>query len=174
MDVRSPLSIIVAVAENGVIGRDGQLPWRLSRDLQRFKRLTMGHTLIMGRKTYDSIGRLLPGRQTIVVTRNPDWELEGGWVRHSLPAALSAAAGDAEPFVVGGASLYEPALPLATRLYMTRVAAHIDGDVRFPDVDWDQWTRESSEFFPADERNDYPHQFEVYTRVAAADADAPG
>ncbi|MEM8679028.1 MAG: dihydrofolate reductase [Planctomycetota bacterium] len=159
-----PLSIIVAVAENGVIGVDGELPWHLSRDLQRFKRLTMGHAIIMGRKTYDSIDRLLPGRQTIVVTRNRSWELPGGIVRHDLPAAVQAAGDDPEPFVIGGASLYALALPLANRLYLTRVAAQVEGDVTFPEVDWTRWALLSTESFAADARNDFPSRLEIYAR----------
>src|ERR1700742_580843 len=125
------ISIIVAVAENGVIGRDGQLPWRLSADLQRFKRLTMGHTMIMGRRTWESIGRPLPGRRTIVVTRQTNYSVaEGVQTAASLDDALAIAetTGEREVFVVGGAELYNEALPQAGRLFFTEVAADVEGD----------------------------------------------
>lgn len=164
IDSEFRLSIIAAVAENGVIGRSGQLPWRLSADLQRFKRLTMGHAIIMGRKTYESINRLLPGRQTVVITAQQDWQLPGGQVCHDFEAALDLTREDAEPFVIGGASVYRQAWPRAGRLYLTRVEAEVEGDVRFPEIDWDDWERSSSERFEADERNEFPHRFEVYVR----------
>lgn len=163
------ISIIVAVAENGVIGRGGELPWRLSADLQRFKRLTMGHTIIMGRRTWESIGRPLPGRRTIVVTRQSDYRTNAADVTvvSSLDAALSTAekAGEVEAFIVGGAELYRDALSRADRLYVTRVLAKVDGDTWFPDVDWSKWRKVESELTHADEKNDYPAQFEVHERV---------
>jgi dihydrofolate reductase len=163
------ISIIVAVAENGVIGRGGELPWRLSADLQRFKRLTLGHTIIMGRRTWESIGRPLPGRRTVIVTRQIDYRVEfpDVTVVPSLRTALEAAAetSDAETFVIGGAELFREALPQAQRLYYTRVLANVDGDTRFPQVDWGAWRKVESELTHANEKNDYPTRFEIYERV---------
>jgi dihydrofolate reductase len=163
------VSIIVAMAENGVIGRGGELPWRLSADLRRFKRLTMGHTIIMGRRTWESIGRPLPGRRTVVVTRQPDYRVDFADVAvvSGLDQALQVAedAGDSEAFIIGGAELYRDALPRANRLYFTRVRANVEGDTRFPDIDWTEWRMTESELFHADEKNDYPSKFEIHERV---------
>src|SRR3954452_22634299 len=126
------VSLIAAVAENGVIGRDGGLPWHLSDDLRRFKRLTMGHTMVMGRRTWESIGRPLPGRRTVVVTRQSAYTVDADDVQvaHSLAAAVECAAssGDDEAFIIGGAELYRDAIAAADRLYITRVHASVDGD----------------------------------------------
>jgi len=165
-----PLSIIAAVAESGVIGRDGTLPWHLSADLQRFKRLTMGHTMIMGRRTWESIARPLPGRRTIVVSRQTDYKTDFDEVlhaaslgqAHSLAQELEGAA--TEIFVIGGAGIYREALPLVDRLYLTRVQAHVDGDAYFPDYDKNDWRCVESDQHEADARNDHPYCFEVYRR----------
>ncbi len=163
------LSIIVAVSENGVIGRDGGLPWHLSADLQRFKRLTMGHTIVMGRRTWESIGRVLPGRTMIVVSRQADYHVpvEGICVANSLEDALqiAAAAGEDETFIVGGAELYREALSRADRLYLTRVHAQIDGDTQFPQFDSSEWQLVSNEQHPANAKNDHSYSFEVYERT---------
>ncbi len=132
------VTIVAAVARNGVIGVDGALPWRLPGDLRRFKDLTMGHTLVMGRRTYESIGRPLPGRRTVVVTRNPDWSAEGVVVASSVEKAL-AVAGDSQIFVVGGAEVYAQALEVADVLELTEVEADPDGDTHFPPVRWTEW-----------------------------------
>lgn len=132
------LSLIAAVAANGVIGSDNALPWRLPEDLKRFKALTLGHPVIMGRKTYESIGRPLPGRRNIVVTRNASYRAEGAVVVTSLPAAVAAAQSD-EAFVIGGAELYATALPLADRLQLTEIDAAYEGDTWFPAIDRGQW-----------------------------------
>jgi dihydrofolate reductase len=162
------ISIIVAVAENGVIGRQGQLPWRLSGDLQRFKRLTMGHTIVMGRRTWESIGRALPGRQTVVVSRNSEYRVRTAGVEQvgSLDDALrvAEAGGETEAFVVGGAELYREALGQADRIYLTRVHAAVGGDTYFPNVDWENWQLVESEEHGSDEKNEYAHGFEVYDR----------
>ncbi len=162
------LSIIVAAAENGVIGRDGQLPWRLAADLQRFKRLTMGHAVLMGRKTFESIGRPLPGRRMIVITRQPDYEAAGVEIAHSLEEAYRRAAeqGDNEAFIIGGAEIFRQALPHADRLYFTQVQATIDGDVFFPPFDRADWRLISQEEHPADAKNDHPFAFQTYERNA--------
>jgi dihydrofolate reductase len=163
------VSIVVAVAENGVIGRDGELPWHLSADLQRFKRITMGHTIIMGRRTWESIGRPLPGRKSIVVSRQSDYRtgFENVTRVGSLDDALqlAAASGDEEAFIIGGAELYREALLRADGLHVTRVRANVDGDTRFPAVDWDRWQFAKGEEHVADEANDYNYSFEVYERT---------
>lgn len=140
------LSLIVAFANHHVIGINNTLPWHLPEDLKRFRALTMGHHIIMGRKTYESLGRLLPGRTTIIVTRNKDYQVEGALIAHSLQAAWILAAGDAEPFVIGGAELYQEALKLATKLYVTEVHADFAGDAFFADIDltiWQETAREA-------------------------------
>lgn len=137
------VTLVAAVAANGVIGADGDLPWHLPEDFAHFKSLTMGHPMIMGRATFDSIGRALPGRTTIVVTRNPDWTAEGVEVAANLEAALERARElDEDIFIVGGAQIYEQALAadLVDLLCITRVAASPEGDVRFPAVDWERWS----------------------------------
>lgn len=133
------LSLIVAHANNRVIGHNNQLPWHLPEDLKRFKSLTMRHHIMMGRKTYESLGRLLPGRTTVIVTRDPDYKVEGAKVVHSIPEALAACAGDNEPFLIGGAELYSQALPFVTRLYLTRVFAQVKGDAFFPELEMSDW-----------------------------------
>ncbi len=134
------LSLIVAFANNQVIGINNTLPWHLPEDLKRFRALTMGHHIIMGRKTYESLGRLLPGRTTVIVTRNKDFKIDGALIAHSLQAALALAAGDAEPFVIGGAEFYKEGIELATKLYITEVHADFAGDAFFPQIDLDEWS----------------------------------
>lgn len=126
------LSVIVAVAENGVIGRDNTLPWHLPEDLKRFKALTMGHPIVMGRKTFESIGKPLPGRQNIVVSRNPAYAPAGVTVAGDLKSALAAAEASDEVFVIGGAALFEEALNRADRVYLTKIHRSYEGDVHFP------------------------------------------
>lgn len=157
------LSIIVAMADDGVIGRDGDLPWRLPADLRFFKRITMGHHLVMGRRTYESIGRPLPGRSTIVLSRDRELIVPGCLVAHDLPQAVAQAeaAGDDEVFVAGGAEVYARALPLADRLYLTRVWARVEGDTRFPDYEGSEWVEVSREEHAVDER--HPHRFSILT-----------
>ena len=137
-----PVTIVAAVARNGVIGVDGRLPWRLPDDLRRFKKLTLGHVLVMGRKTYESIGHPLPGRTTVVVTRNARWDSGSDEVvvAAGVPEAIAAATAiDDEVFVVGGAQVYAAALPVTHRIELTLVDAEPDGDTTFPDVDWGEW-----------------------------------
>ncbi len=166
-----PLALIAAVADNGVIGRGGELPWRLSADLRRFKSLTMGHPIIMGRRTWESLRRPLPGRTSIVVTRQPRFDAGFPEVRVAadLSAALGQAAaapgGDKLAFVIGGSQVYAAALPHATRLYLTRVLASVEGDAFFPPLDMREWRLLSGENYAADEKNDYAHAFEVYERI---------
>jgi dihydrofolate reductase len=145
---RPRVSLIAAVAANGVIGRDGALPWHLPEDLKRFKALTLGHHIVMGRKTYESIGRLLPGRTTVIVTRRHDYAVPGAIVAASLAEAIARCAEDDEVFVIGGAQIYQAALPLADRLYLTEVKAAVDGDTCFPAFDRRQWRERSREALP--------------------------
>ena len=141
----SNLSIIVAKANNNVIGINNTLPWHLPEDLKRFRALTMGHHIIMGRKTYESLGRLLPGRTTVIVTRNKDYKVEGALIAHSLQAACLLVADDAEPFLIGGAQLYKDGLALANKIYMTEVKADFAGDAFFETLseDWLETNRDS-------------------------------
>lgn len=139
-DDRKPrLSLIAAVAANGVIGADNALPWRLPEDLKRFKALTLGHPVIMGRKTFESIGKPLPGRTTVIVTRDSGYRVEGCLTATSIDAAIAACAGEPEIFFVGGAELYAQVLPRADRLYLTEIQADYAGDAWFPAFDRDAW-----------------------------------
>ncbi len=160
------VSIIVAMAENNVIGRDMDLPWHISADLKRFKALTMGHHIVMGRKTYESIGRLLPGRTTVIITRQENYQVEGAVVVNSLEEAQAVATGDSELFIIGGGQIYELALSSADKLHVTRVHTEVDGDTRFPQVPWDNWTLVNTERHSADEKNDYDYTFESYQKVS--------
>jgi dihydrofolate reductase len=158
------LSLIVAVAENGVIGNRGELPWRLSADLRRFRELTMGHHVIMGRKTYESLGRPLPGRTLIVITRQGDYDARGALVAASLDEALRLASGDPEPFVIGGAEIFREAFSRADRIYQTIVHARPEGDVFFPPWDESQWRIISEESRAADDKNQFYCTFRVLER----------
>ncbi len=158
------LSIIAAVASNGVIGRKGGLPWRLPEDLRRFKRLTMGHFLVVGRKTFESIGRPLPGRRIVVLSRRAAWHPPGVIVVHTLDEALRhvASAGEGEEvFIGGGAEVYAETLPIAERLYLTRIEREIPGDTFFPEFDEAAWSLVRRERHP---KADLPHTFLVYER----------
>ncbi|WP_157015792.1 dihydrofolate reductase [Mesorhizobium xinjiangense] len=168
------VAIVVAAAENGVIGRDGGMPWRLSTDLKRFKALTTGHSVIMGRKTFDSIGKPLPNRVSIVVTRNRDWSAAGVSRASSLDEALAIAGGQMQPggdetvFVLGGGEIYREALPRADRVHFTHVLAEIDGDTIFPQLDEAQWRLVAREDVPAGENDTFPTRYAVYERRNAA------
>ena len=133
------LSLIVAVAHHGVIGVNNTLPWHLPEDLKRFRALTMGHHIIMGRKTHESLNRLLPGRTHVIVTRNPNYKVEGALVAHSLQEAITLCADDPEVFVIGGAELFKDALERADTLYLTEIDAEYAGDVFFPTFDASAW-----------------------------------
>ncbi len=133
------LSIIVAMAQNRTIGVNNTLPWRCSEDLKHFKSLTMGHHMIMGRKTFDSIGKALPGRTTVVVTRDKNLKIEGCLIAHSLPDAIKLCAGDTETFIVGGADIYAQSLQLADTLYITEIQQDVEGDAHFPFFDINAW-----------------------------------
>ena len=162
---RSRLSIIVAMAKNRVIGAAGRIPWHLPNELQLFKRVTMGHHIIMGRKTYESIGRLLPGRTTVIVTRQPDYRVPGAVVAHSLDAAVAACGADEEIFVIGGGELYREVLSRADRIYLTTVDAEPAGDTFMPEMNAADWRESSGESFGADDRHPHAYRFSVYDRV---------
>lgn len=174
MSTKTSLAVILAAAQNGVIGRQQQLPWSLSRDLQRFKQITMGAPLIMGRLTFQSLGRFLPGRQHLVISRQHDpsewWPLdtppEQGLVFSSFSDAWDYGRGTNRPFVfaIGGRAVFEAALPLAQRLYFTRVLADVEGDVRMPPIDWREWELLESQRQAADERNEFDFVLEEYRR----------
>lgn len=180
MSAEPTIAIIAAVAENGVIGRDGDMPWRLSTDLKRLKAITLGHPVIMGRKTFASIGRPLPGRLNIVVTRDRDWQADGVLAVGSLGAAIDLATAhleshepdpddpDADPprdvFILGGGEIYAQALPLADRLHLTHVLADIVGDTHFPEVNPKNWEQTHAEDVPAGDRDSHPTRYVVYQR----------
>lgn len=158
-------SIVVAVARGGVIGDAGGLPWHLPADLKRFRAITMGKPIVMGRKTHESIGRALPGRHNIVISRHPERIARGCTVMPSLQAALIFADSGEEVMIIGGARLYREALPRARRLYLTEVHADARGDVYFPDIDRGQWREIERQERPADDQNGHPLSFLILERV---------
>jgi dihydrofolate reductase len=160
------LSIITAMAANRVIGVENRLPWHLPEDLQHFKALTMGHHIVMGRKTYDSIGKPLPGRHTIIITRNVDYAVPGCIAVNSIDAALIVADGDSEVFFVGGAELYAQALPLVDRMYITEIKRDFPGDAKFPQFDPSRWNEVSREKHIANGSEPFEYHFVVYDRKA--------
>ena len=157
-------SLVVAVAENGVIGRDNQLPWRLPEDLAYFKRVTMGHPVLMGRRTYESIGRPLPGRRNIVVTNNREFSAPGCIVVHSLEEAWKAAGDADEVSIIGGTALFQATLPLADRIHLTEVQASVEGDTFFPHFDRREWRETEVMRHGADARHAYPFRIVVLDR----------
>lgn len=159
-----PLHMVVAVADNHVMGLSDGLPWRLSHDLQRFKRLTIGHTMLMGRRTFDSIGRVLPGRTTIVLTRQPGYEATGAWVANGIEAALERLPANTIPFVVGGAEIYRAAWPHVGAVHITRVRAQVPGDTYLDPIDLSEFRRVELEHVPADAKNDWPSDYEFWVR----------
>ena len=167
------LSLILAQSENRVLGRDNDLPWHLPADLKRFKKLTVGHTMVMGRKTWESIGRPLPRRRSLVLSRDPDFRAEGAEVFRDLDEALAAAPGE-EVFVIGGASLFAESLPRADRLYLTWVHADVEGDVFCPELDLSAFERIESTRHPADARHAYAFTFETWHRSDGPHLDAVG
>lgn len=159
------LAMIVAASENNVIGFNGDLPWRLSADLKRFKELTMGHHIIMGRKTFESIGRLLPGRTTVILTRQSGFEFAGAKTVNSIKAAISICKHDDPPFVTGGAEIYRIALPLVTEIHLTRVHAVLEGDTVLPEIDWQRWELVDEQRHLGDQKNNFDYSFETYHRL---------
>lgn len=158
------LSLVVAASSNNVIGRDGGLPWHLPDDLRQFKRLTMGKAVIMGRNTYESIGRPLPDRRNIVMTRNADYVADGCDVVSSVSEAIDALEGAEEAMIIGGGQVYRDFLPLADRIYLTRVQAEVEGDTYFPEIDEATWRLVSSEHHGADEKHRYAFDVMVFER----------
>lgn len=158
------VSLIVAMAKNRVIGINNTLPWHLPADLKHFRTLTMGHHIVMGRKTYDSIGKPLPGRTSVVVTRNRDLQIAGCTVAHTLEQAIAACSGDDEIFVVGGAELYAQALAIADKLYITEIRKDVPGDAYFPVIDHDEWQETSREVHKQQEPLPLEYHFATYHR----------
>ena len=160
------VSLIAAMDKRRGIGRDNQLPWRLSADLKKFRELTMGHHIVVGRKTFESIGRPLPGRQMIIVTRDRNFKAEGCAICHSLAEAIDLARsrGESELFVCGGAEIYQHSIALADRLYLTFVDAEIVADTFFPEFNQLDWEERESVFHPADEKNEFPFTFKLLVR----------
>jgi len=159
------ISIIVAMDQNRVIGSDNALPWHLPADLKHFKAMTVGKPIIMGRKTWESLPGKLPGRTHIIITANPDYAVEGCVVVHSLEAALEAAGDALEVMIVGGAMLYQQALPLADRLYLTLVETQVEGDARFPEYNPSQWRELERQRHSSDEKNPFAYSFLTLSRI---------
>ena len=158
------LAIIVAMAANRTIGINNTMPWRIPEDLRHFKALTMGHHMIMGRKTFDSIGKPLPGRSTVVVTRDRNLKIDGCVMAHSLGDAIAACAGDEKIFVVGGAELYQQAIPLVDTLYITEIRQDMEGDAHFPDFNRDAWQEMSREIRHQETPQPLEYHFVIYRR----------
>lgn len=160
------LSLLVAAAENNVIGKDNQLPWHLPNDLKYFKNLTWGMPILMGRKTFDSIGKPLPGRKSVVITRNKDWQQENVEVVHSVEEAIAFAKQEdvKEIFVIGGAEIFNTSFDQADRIYLTRVHQEVEGDAFFPAIDESKWQMVKAKHCEADEKNAYAHTFQVWER----------
>lgn len=158
------ISLIVALANNYCIGNNNQLPWRQSADLQHFKKLTLGKPVIMGRKTFESIGRPLPNRPNSIITRDKNYSAPGCEIYHSLEAALTAYKNSPEVMIIGGAQIFEQALPLATRMYLTWIDTTIDGDAFFPQFNKNAWQEVSREFHSADNKNEFDYIFTKFER----------
>jgi dihydrofolate reductase len=159
------IALIVAMAENRVIGRNNQLPWRIPADLRHFKALTLGKPVIMGRKTYESIGRPLPGRDNIVISADSGYQAEGCQVVHSVEQALEAAGSCEEAMIIGGANLYRQTLENADRLYLTLVKAEPEGDTWFPEIELQQWREIERQAHTADGSNEFDYDFVVLERA---------
>ncbi len=165
MNGGSPLiSLIVAMAQNGVIGRENSLPWRLPQDLKRFRAFTLGKPILMGRKTFESIGQPLPGRTNLVLTRDRSWFAHGVIVVHSVEEALTQAGSSDELVAIGGAEIYRLVLPFARRIYLTHVHADVPGDITFPEFDPTQWADVECSTQPADDEHAYPLTFMTLER----------
>lgn len=165
MSSKPRLCLIAAIARNGVIGKHNALPWRLSADLKHFRALTMGHPIIMGRRNWESIGRPLPGRENIVITRDRHYAAPGCRVVHSLDEAIAACSGHEQAFIIGGAEIYAQALPLVSVLYLTEVDAEVEGDVHFPPFDRSRFKEISREHHEADDAHPYAFDFVVYQLI---------
>lgn len=166
MNDKTELSLIVAMAKNRTIGVNNTLPWRCPEDLKHFKTLTMGHHMIMGRKTFDSIGKPLPGRITVVVTRNTGLNIEGCLMAHSLEQAIAKCTEDEQVFIVGGAELYAQAMPLVDTLYITEIQQDVEGDAHFPEFARDEWKEVSRELRAQETPQPLEYHFVTYRRKA--------
>lgn len=162
--MNTKISLIVAVAKNGIIGTGGTMPWHITEDFAHFKEVTLGHSVLMGRKTYESIGRPLPRRRNIVITRNSELAIEGCEMAASLDAAIAMCEGEEEVFVIGGGEIYRQAMPLADRLYITHVAVEVDGDTRFPEIAAAEWREVSRQEFARGKAFEHPFAFVDYER----------
>lgn len=170
------ITLVVAMDRNRIIGRDGRLPWKLPRDLKRFREVTWGHPIVMGRKTYESIGHPLPGRTNIILTRQPELDVEGCCVVHSIDEALGSAriaSGGSDVMIVGGADLFRVFLPVADRIHLTRVETQVDGDTVFPGdpLISGEWSVSHSEDWPPDERNPLPATYLILDRCSSTQPD---
>lgn len=161
------VSIIVAVAENNVIGKDNKLIWHLPADLKFFKSLTMGHHMIMGRKTFESIGKALPGRTSIVVTHQPSYHAEGCIVVNSIKEAFAKISNDSEVFIIGGDAIFKQSLAFTSKIYFTRIHHSFEGDTFFPELNENEWELKERTDFAPDEKNEYPYSFCTYVRKSA-------
>ncbi|HYH55692.1 MAG TPA: dihydrofolate reductase [Anseongella sp.] len=161
------LSILAAKAENNVIGKDNRLIWRLPADMKHFRELSMGGTVIMGRKTFESIGKALSGRKNIVISRQQNYRAPGCETVHSLGEAIEASRQEENVFIIGGGEIYRQALALAGTLYITEVHGHFEGDTFFPDIDQNIWTETFREDHQADDKNPYDYSFVTYQRMAS-------
>jgi dihydrofolate reductase len=167
VEEKTLLSLLVAADERNLIGKDNRLPWYLPNDLKYFKNLTWGMPILMGRKTFESIGKPLPGRQSIVITRNQDWQQDGVEVVHSVEEAIGKAKEKdiKEVFVIGGAEIFTTSLQQADRIYLTRIHHTFEGDVYFPELSAEEWMLVKSHRSPKDEKNPYDHTFQVWERI---------
>lgn len=159
------ITIIAAIAENNALGKDNQLIWHLPADLKRFKQVTLNHHIIMGRKTFESLGKPLPNRTSIIITRNKNYTAKGCIVVHTLDEALKAAACDANPYILGGAEIYKQAIDIADKLDLTFVHHNFEADAFFPKIDTSKWKETSRQHYKADEKNKYDYSFVSYLRV---------
>ncbi len=158
------ITIIAAIAENNALGKDNQLIWHLPADLKRFKQVTLNHHIIMGRKTFESLGEPLPNRTTIIITRNPNYTVENCIVVNSLEEALEAAKTDENPYILGGAEIYNQAIKIADKLDLTYVHHSFDADAFFPIIDTEIWKEDTRQDFKMDEKNKYNYSFVTYSR----------
>ena len=160
------ITIIAAIGKNGELGKDNDLIWHLPNDLKRFKKITLGHHVIMGRKTFESLGKPLPNRTTIIITRNSNYKVDNCIIVNSLEAALKAAAADSYPYILGGAEIYHQAIKIADSLDLTLVDANFEADAFFPQIDASLWEETSRENFNADENHQYNYSFVTYKKVS--------
>ncbi len=160
------ITIIAAIGKNGELGKDNDLIWHLPNDLKRFKKITLGHHVIMGRKTFESLGKPLPNRTTIIITRNSNYKVDNCIIVNSLEAALKAAATDPNPYILGGAEIYHQAIKIADSLDLTLVDANFEADAFFPQIDTSLWEETSHEDFNADEKHQYNYSFVTYKKVS--------